>query len=156
MTVLLPSHVAEADGEPNRDHVEAGFTLIELLVVLVILGLLAAIATPATLGYLNRARTSTASIQIKNLETVLDLYNLELGSYPTTEQGVKALVAAPPGVTGWAGPYVKHSDMIIDPWGHPYRYKFPGEHGAYDLYTLGADDSPGGSSQNADVASWQP
>jgi general secretion pathway protein G len=139
--------------EATRRH-EAGFTLIELLVVLVILGLLAALAGPRVIGYLGGAKTDTARLQIENFKSALDLYRLSSGSYPTTQQGLGALVRNPGNVPGWSGPYIDSSAVPVDPWGNPYVYRAPGEHGAYDLYSLGADKAPGGSGEAADVASW--
>ena len=131
---------------------DAGFTLLELLVVLVILGLLAAVATPQVLNYLARARTQSAGIQINNLASALDLFRLDVGRYPTEEEGLTSLFQAPDGVRNWYGPYVKKAEMLNDPWGRPYKYKIPGEHHDYDLYTLGADNAVGGQGENQDVS----
>ena len=135
-------------------HRQAGFTLIELLVVLVILGLLAALAGPRVIGYLGGARSDTAELQVKNFKSALDLYRLDTGSYPTTQQGLGALVRSPGNAPGWKGPYVDAPDVPLDPWGNPYVYKAPGEHGAYDLFSLGSDKAPGGNGEAADVTSW--
>lgn len=132
-----------------------GFTLIELLVVLVILGLLAGLVGPQVMRYLGESKTKTARLQIEDLSAGLDLYRLEVGRYPSTEQGLEALVRQPSGVDKWNGPYLRKSELPQDPWGVPYRYQSPGEHGAYDLYTLGADGQPGGDGENQDVASWE-
>jgi len=132
----------------------AGFTLLELLVVLVILGLLAAIAAPRVMNYLGGAKTDTAEIQIENLSTTLDLYRLDVGHYPSQEQGLDALLEPPPDANGWNGPYVRKEDMITDPWGRRYIYRHPGEHLEFDLYTLGADGVEGGEGENRDVTSW--
>ena len=134
---------------------QGGFTLIELLVVLVILGLLAGLAGPRVLGYLNKAKTDTARLQIEELGAGLDLYYLDLGRYPTTAQGLDALVEKPAGVEGWNGPYLKKPTIPDDPWGNDYHYEAPGEHGPYDLYTLGADAARGGEGDNRDVVSWE-
>lgn len=131
-----------------------GFTLIELLVVLVILGLLAGIVVPQVLGYVGRSKTGTAEMQIEQLGTALDLYRLDVGRYPSTDEGLEVLVDAPAEAENWNGPYLKRSTVPDDPWGRPYRYRSPGEHGIYDLYTLGADGAPGGDSENEDVTSW--
>lgn len=133
---------------------EAGFTLIELLVVLVILGLLAALAGPRVIGYLGGAKSGTARLQVENFKSALDLYRLDTGSYPTTQQGLGALVKSPGNVPGWKGPYIDSPNLPVDPWGNPYSYKQPGEHGAYDLSTLGSDKAPGGTGEAADVNSW--
>jgi general secretion pathway protein G len=133
---------------------EAGFTLIELLVVLVILGLLAAFAAPQVLKYLGRAKTDAAKAQVQNIASILDLYRLEVGNYPSQQDGLDALLEQPPDAARWNGPYVKRRDALTDPWGEIYEYRFPGEHGAYDLYTLGADRSEGGEGEDQDVTSW--
>ena len=133
---------------------QAGFTLIELLVVLVILGLLAAFAAPQVLNYLGRAKTDAARAQVQNIASILDLYRLEVGNYPSQQDGLDALLEQPPDAARWNGPYVKRRDALTDPWGEIYEYRFPGEHGAYDLYTLGADRSEGGEGEDRDVKSW--
>lgn len=132
----------------------SGYTLVELLVVLAILGLLVALAAPRVIRYLGTAKTDTARIQIQKLGGVLDLYRLEIGHYPTEEEGLAALVDRPPQVEAWNGPYLKNRQSLIDPWGTPYVYRSPGEHGEYDLYTLGADGKEGGDGEDQDIASW--
>jgi general secretion pathway protein G len=139
-----------------RQRRDAGFTLIELLVVLVILGLLAAIAGPRVVGYLGGARSDTARVQLDALEQALELYRLDTGEYPTTEQGLAALIRAPSGGTGWNGPYLDGSEVPMDPWGHAYVYREPGADGPYDLYTLGADNRPGGSGEDAPIGRGAP
>ena len=131
-----------------------GFTLIELLVVLAILGLLAGLVGPQVLRYLGGAKSDTAALQIDELGGGLDLFHLEVGRYPTTEEGLNALVVEPPGVRNWNGPYLKKKQVPADPWGNDYRYRSPGEHGVYDLFTLGADGVEGGDDENRDVVSW--
>ena len=128
-----------------------GFTLLELLVVLVILALLAALAVPQVLKYVGRAKTDTARIEIQNLGSVLDLYALDVGRYPTADEGLVALVERPPDAKRWDGPYLKSREMILDPWGNPYSYRIPGRNGKYDLFTLGADNAEGGEGENEDV-----
>jgi general secretion pathway protein G len=132
----------------------AGFTLIELLVVLVILGLLAAFVAPQVLNYLGKAKTDVARAQIMNIASILDLYRLEVGRYPDQQEGLGALLEAPPDESRWNGPYVKKVDALTDPWGEIYQYRAPGEYGDYDLYTLGADQSEGGEGEDQDVTSW--
>jgi general secretion pathway protein G len=133
----------------------SGFTLIELLVVLVILGLLAGLVAPRVMHYLSSAKSDTARLQIEHLGGALDLYRLEVGQYPTTDQGLDALVEQPSGVTHWNGPYLKKKQIPKDPWGYDYSYRSPGEHGAYDLYSLGADHAEGGEGENKDIVSWE-
>jgi general secretion pathway protein G len=133
----------------------AGFSLIELLVVLVILGLLAGLVGPRVMKYLGGAKTDSARLQIEDLGASLDLYRLEVGSYPSTDQGLEALVSEPDGARGWNGPYLKKNFVPKDPWGNDYEYRFPGENGEYDLFTYGADGTPGGEGEAADVVSWE-
>lgn len=131
-----------------------GYTLMELLVVLAILGFLAAVATPQVLKYLDSSRVSTARTEVANISSALEMFKYDVGRYPTTAEGLSALVKAPPGVDDWNGPYLKKQSGIVDPWGHPYNYKSPGEHGDFDLYSYG----PSGTQTDADakpkVASW--
>jgi general secretion pathway protein G len=138
--------------KPRRRQL--AFTLIELLVVLVILGLLAGLVGPRVLKYLGGAKTDTAQLQIEELGAGLDLYHLEVGRYPSSDEGLQALATAPPGVAGWNGPYLKKKDIPLDPWGNAYYYKYPGENGDYDLYSLGRDNVDGGEGEDADVVSW--
>ncbi|MET4805214.1 type II secretion system major pseudopilin GspG [Limibacillus sp. MBR-115] len=130
---------------------QAGFTLIELLVVLVILGLLAGLVGPRILAQLGGAKSKTAKVQIENFATALDLYRLDIGSYPTTDQGLEALVRAPGGVDGWNGPYLSKAEVPLDPWKNPFQYNQPGENAPFDLYSLGADNQEGGDGENADI-----
>ena len=131
-----------------------GFTLIELLVVLVILGLLAGLVGPQILRYLGGAKSDTAALQIEQLGAGLDLYHLEVGHYPTTEEGLQVLVEQPADNSRWNGPYLKKNKVPKDPWGNDYHYRSPGEHGPYDLYSLGSDNLEGGEGENRDVVSW--
>ena len=133
---------------------ENGFTLIELLVVLVILGLLAGLVGPQVLRYLGGAKSDTARLQIEELGAGLDLYHLETGRYPTTEEGLSALVEQPAGISNWNGPYLKKKTVPGDPWGNEYHYRSPGENGMYDLYSLGQDNMEAGEGNAADIVSW--
>jgi general secretion pathway protein G len=132
-----------------------GFSLIELLVVLVILGLLAGLVGPRITKYLGESKTKTARVQVEELAAALDLYKLEVGRYPTTRQGLQALVEQPEGVEGWAGPYLKKRRLPNDPWGNTYQYRFPGQFSDFDLFSLGADNAEGGEGEDADILSWE-
>jgi general secretion pathway protein G len=138
----------------KHSHTQRGFTLIELLVVLVILGLLAGLVGPQVLRYTGSAKSDTAKLQIEELGAGLDLFHLEVGRYPTTEEGLKALVEQPAGITTWNGPYLKKKRIPLDPWGNDYRYQYPGEQGVYDLYSYGNDNAEGGEGNDADIVSW--
>jgi general secretion pathway protein G len=142
-----PLKAADAD-------LSSGFTLIELLVVLAILGMIVAFVTPQVLKYLGRAKTDAAHIQIENLAGALDLFRLDVGRYPTQTEGLEALVEHPSGLNSWNGPYLKQKSIPADPWARAYVYKIPGDHGNYDLYSLGADGAPGGTGENQDVTNW--
>jgi general secretion pathway protein G len=133
----------------------AGFTLVELLVVLAILGLLAGLVGPQVMKFLGSSKTKTAKLQIEDLVATMDLYRLETGRYPTGEEGLEALVTKPGNAANWNGPYLKKGDVPKDPWGFEYQYRFPGEHGGVDIWTLGADNREGGDAENADVKSWE-
>jgi general secretion pathway protein G len=130
-----------------------GFTLLELLVVIVIIGLLAGLVAPRYFDQVSKSNTKIARAQIDSLEKALDQYRLDVGSYPTTEQGLAALNTRPQNLAKWAGPYLKKA-VPPDPWGASYLYKSPGDHGDYDLSSLGADGQPGGSAEATDVTSW--
>lgn len=132
-----------------------GFSLIELLVVLVILGLLAGLVGPRVMKYIGGSKTKTARLQIEDLGAALDLYNLETGSYPATDEGLLALVEQPVDAQIWNGPYLKKKKLPKDPWNRDYLYQSPGEHGDYDLYSLGADNAVGGKGEDSDVVSWE-
>jgi len=133
---------------------ERGFTLIELLVVVVIIGLLAGLVAPRYFGQVGKSEVNVARAQIEALGKALDQYRLDVGAYPTTDQGLQALVNQPDGVDRWQGPYLQ-KQVPYDPWGRPYLYKAPGEHGDYDLVSFGADGKPGGTGENVDIKSWE-
>ena len=132
-----------------------GFTLIELLVVLTIIALLGAVVGPQVMKQLRGAKSKTARMQIEDLGAGLELFNLENGRYPTTQEGLEALIQAPPGLEHWNGPYLKKNKIPQDPWNNSYHYQSPGDHGPYDLYSYGADNVPGGAKDNADILSWE-
>lgn len=127
-----------------------GFTLIELLVVLAILTLLAGLVGPRVLNQLGGAKSKTAGVQISDLDKSLELFKLDVGRYPTSEEGLDALVKRPGSANGWAGPYLK-GGVPQDPWGRAYRYANPGPNGGLEILSLGADGAPGGEGENADV-----
>lgn len=132
---------------------QQGFTLLELLVVMVIIGLLASIVAPQYFSQLGKSNAKVAKAQIESFGQALDQYRLDIGRYPTTEQGLGALRALPAGVARWQGPYLK-KDVPLDPWNNAYHYTSPGQHGDYDLVSYGADAQPGGEGEAADVVSW--
>jgi general secretion pathway protein G len=131
----------------------AGFTLLELLVVLVIIGLLVGYVAPRYFAQVGKSEVKVARSQIKALEDALDQYRLDLGRYPSSEQGLSALYTQPAGETRWQGPYLKKA-VPNDPWGNAYQYRQPGEHGEYDLLSLGKDGQPGGAGEAADIVNW--
>jgi general secretion pathway protein G len=130
-----------------------GFTLLELLVVMVIIGLLAGYVGPKYFEQIGKSETKTARAQIDSLGKALDQYRIDVGQYPTTEQGLSALNKNIANDAKWAGPYLK-KNVPNDPWNKPYLYKSPGEHGDYDLYSLGKDAQLGGTKESEDVVSW--
>ncbi|HEX5394151.1 MAG TPA: type II secretion system major pseudopilin GspG [Rhodocyclaceae bacterium] len=134
-------------------HHSRAFTLLELLVVIAIIGLLAGYVGPKYFGQLGKAEVKAAKAQIDAMEKALDQYRFDVGRYPTNEQGLNALVVQPSGVPRWQGPYLKKG-VPLDPWGKPYIYKIPGEHGEFDLYTYGRDGTPGGTGEDADIGNW--
>jgi general secretion pathway protein G len=137
----------------HRPSRPSGFTLLELLVVMVIIGLLAGFVAPRFFAQIGKSETKAARAQLDALEKALDQYRLDLGRYPGTEQGLVALVERPAGLTRWSGPYLKKS-VPQDPWGHPYLYKSPGDHGEFDLLSLGKDGQPGGTGEAEDITNW--
>jgi general secretion pathway protein G len=142
----------------HRPRRAAGFTLIELLVVLLILGMIAGLAGPQVMKYLGESKTKTAKLQIEEFSNSLDLFKLDAGRYPDTQEGLQALVQAPAGLAPdrWRGPYLKKKAVPKDPWGNDYRYAAPGTHGAaYDIISLGSDGKEGGEGEAKDVASWE-
>jgi general secretion pathway protein G len=130
-----------------------GFSLIEIMIVMVIIGLLASLVGPKLFGQLGKAKTKTAKAQIGMLMAALDAYRLDVGNYPSQQEGLNALVTSP-GVQEWAGPYLAKGQLPQDPWSHPYVYQVPGQHGEVDITSLGADNKAGGTGEDADVNSW--
>lgn len=138
--------------QEKRDR-QAGFTLIELMIVLFILGLLAALVGPRLMGRVGKAKQKTAQAQIQLLGTALDLFHLDVGRYPNEEEGLKSLYQRPDSLPAWGGPYLDKPPPK-DPWGRDYMYKYPGEHGPYDLYSLGSDGQLGGEGEGTDISNW--
>jgi general secretion pathway protein G len=138
-----------------RDLRQLGMTLIEILVVLTLIGVVLGIVGSNYLGKSEQAKAKAAKIEIEQISQSLDLFKLELGRYPTTQEGLQALVQAPPGLANWAGPYWKKSSAPKDPWSHEYKYASPGSHGAYDIISLGADGVEGGEGANKDIVNWE-
>ena len=134
-----------------KEH--GGFTLLELLVVMVIIGLLAGYVGPKYFGQIGKSETKVARAQLDALENALDQYRLDTGHYPAPESGLAALVQKPPNEAKWDGPYLKKI-VPMDPWGRPYIYKLPGEHGEYDLVSYGKDGQPGGTGEASDIVNW--
>ncbi len=133
----------------------AGFTLVEIMVVMTIIGLLMALVAPNILRNLRKAEQGTARAQVANLSSALDQFRMDCGRYPSTQEGLGALMQKPVGLDRWDGPYLNKNAVPGDPWGRAYQYRSPGEGGRpYDVYSLGADNSPGGAGENADVMSW--
>lgn len=124
----------------------AGFTLVEMLVVLAIIGMIVGLVGPRVLHYLSESKVKTAQIQMENISSALDLYYLDVGHYPTSEEGLDALVRAPAGVSAWNGPYLKSNAAPRDPWGHNFVYRAPGRNGPYDIGSLGPEGKEGGAS----------
>ena len=131
-----------------------GFTLIELLVVMIIIGLLAALVGPRFIRQEEKAKVKAAKAQIELLSTALDTFRLDVGRYPTSQEGLEALRTPPGGVERWDGPYLK-KEVPADPWGKPYVYKSPGDHGPFDILSYGADGTAGGDGDNRDITSWE-
>lgn len=134
-----------------------GFTLIELLVVLLILGLIAGLAGPQVMNYLGESKAKAAKLQIEEFGSSLDLFKLDVGRYPDSQEGLQALVQAPSGQGSerWHGPYLKKKNVPKDPWGTDYQYGSPGKQGHYDIVSLGADGREGGDGDNKDIVSWE-
>jgi len=133
---------------------EGGFTLIEILVVITIIAMIMSLVGPRVLNYLGESKVKAAKIQIQSFGSALDLFNLDTGRYPTTGEGLNALVQSPGTLPSWNGPYLKGGVLPNDPWGKAYVYRSPGEHGPYDIMSYGSDGQEGGTGTAADIVSW--
>jgi len=133
---------------------ESGFTLLELLVVLGIIAMLAGIVGPQVMKHMGESKTKAAKVQIEDLAATLDMYKLDVGNYPSSDEGLKALIETPDSSKRWNGPYLRKSKIPLDPWQQEYHYVSPGEHGKFDIYTLGADNKEGGEGEDQDIVSW--
>lgn len=131
---------------------EEGFTLVEMLVVITIIGLIMGLIGPRVLNYLSESKVKTARIQLQSFASALDLFYLDAGRYPSTAEGLAALVHQTPGVAAWNGPYLKGGSVPTDPWNHAYVYRAPGEHGPYDIMSYGSDGQEGGTGVAADLS----
>jgi general secretion pathway protein G len=138
----------------TRRSSERGYTLVEILVVITIIGLIMALVGPRVLNYLTESKVKTARIQIVSFGSALDLFYLDAGRYPTSAEGLAVLVRPTAGITAWNGPYLKGGVVPSDPWGKPYVYRSPGEHGAYDVVSFGSDGQEGGTGTAADITNW--
>ncbi len=151
MSLFVRRRPASLDLRRQREH---GFTLVEILVVITIIGLIMALVGPRVLNYLTESKSKAARIQIESFGSALDLFFLDAGRYPTTSEGLGALVQRPGSLTGWNGPYVKGGAIPMDPWGKAYVYRSPGQHGPYDIISHGADGQEGGTGPASDITSW--
>jgi general secretion pathway protein G len=143
---------ARPDISRGRLESQAGFTLVEMLVVITIIGLIMGLIGPRVLNYLSESKVKAARIQLQSFVTALDLFYLDAGRYPSSTEGLSALVKQTPGVAAWNGPYLKGGNVPSDPWNHAYVYRSPGEHGPYDIVSYGSDGQEGGSGVAADIS----
>ena len=136
----------------RRQIDQQGFTLVEMLVVITIIGLIMGLIGPRVLNYLSESKVKAAKIQLQSFGGALDLFYLDAGRFPSTAEGLTALVRPMPGVAAWNGPYLKGGNIPNDPWSHGYVYRSPGEHGPYEIVSYGADGQEGGSGVAADIS----
>jgi len=147
-------HAMAARRRPSVRRGERGFTLVEILVVITIIGLIMGLVGPRVLNYLTESKAKAAKIQIESFSSALDLYFLDNGRYPSSSEGLGALVQRPGSTMTWNGPYLKGAIVPNDPWGNPYVYRAPGQHGTYDIMSYGSDGQEGGTGAASDIASW--
>jgi general secretion pathway protein G len=141
------------NGHKTRRN-ERGFTLVEVLVVITIIALMMGLVGPRVLNYLTESKTKAAKIQIESFSAALDLFFIDAGRYPTSSEGLTALLQRPGSATGWSGPYLRANALPNDPWGRPYVYRSPGQHGSFDIISYGADGQEGGTGAGVDITSW--
>jgi general secretion pathway protein G len=139
----------------QQNKKQTGFTLLELLVVLGIIAMLAGLVGPQVMKHMGESKVKAAKVQIEDLAQTLDMYKLDVGSYPTSEQGLNALIDNPGDIQRWNGPYLRKSKVPLDPWNQEYKYTSPGEHGKFDVSSLGADGKEGGEGEDKDLNSWE-
>jgi general secretion pathway protein G len=144
--------VKRAEQRGGRYAAQQGFTLVEMLVVITIIGLIMGLIGPRVLNYLSESKVKAAKIQLQSFASALDLFYLDAGRFPSTAEGLAALVQRTPGVSAWNGPYLKGGSVPPDPWSHAYVYRAPGEHGPYDIVSFGSDGQEGGSGVAADIS----
>jgi general secretion pathway protein G len=150
---FLLTHDRSAHQRDGRMHErQSGFTLVEMLVVITIIGLIMGLIGPRVLNYLSESKVKAAKIQLESFASALDLYYLDAGRYPSTAEGLEALVKRTPGVPAWNGPYLRGGNVPNDPWSHTYLYRSPGEHGPYDIMSYGSDGQEGGSGTATDIS----
>ena len=137
-----------------KSKAQSGCTLLELLVVLGIIAMLAGIVGPQVMKHLGESKTKAAKVQVEDFSAALDMYKLDMGKYPTSDQGLQALIEAPEGSKRWNGPYLRKAKTPADPWQNGYHYASPGAHGKFDLFTYGADDKEGGEGEDQDINNW--
>jgi general secretion pathway protein G len=146
------TQVRKARRRRSRAHRQGGFTLVEMLVVITIIGLIMSLVGPRVLNYLGESKVKAAKIQIQSFSSALDLFYLDAGRYPSTAEGLAALVKPASGLAAWNGPYLKGGSVPNDPWGKPYLYRSPGERSAYEILSYGADGQEGGTGTAADIS----
>jgi general secretion pathway protein G len=148
----IESHTSKVTRLRSRGRHQRGFTLVEILVVITIIGLIMSLVGPRVLNYLSESKVKAAKIQIQSFSSALDLLYLDTGRYPTTADGLGALVKPTSGLPGWNGPYLKGGSLPNDPWGKPYVYRSPAERSAYEIVSYGADGQEGGTGTAADIS----